>query len=340
MVDKSVKVSSERVLNLLYALRTSRRGVSKSTIRDTVPGYEGLSTDAFNRKFERDKAVLRSININITSTRWADAAGGGEAYVYRITDDDYALAPIDFTPGELEVLRTASNWLPPTGPAARVLTKLRGLGIDLTTEHPKVHAGALNNTLIAQCLAATESKRPIRFTYRKAGGQLSMRNLFPYGVQVIGPRSYVIGYDLDREAIRSFRLSRVEGKIKHHPNFRAQAYDIPADFDPREHLRTDNSVTEVVLKLRPGSGELIRRQASSLLSGSVDPGNAGWDTVTLHVKIDKRFRAELLALGKSVEVCAPESLKDEHARARVQTIQALRACVNSGSNQQGSSYGQ
>ena len=60
---------TERLLNLILALKSARRPVSKQKIRESLPAYAAATSDeAFDRMFERDKDELREMGIPISTT--------------------------------------------------------------------------------------------------------------------------------------------------------------------------------------------------------------------------------------------------------------------------------
>ena len=86
---------TERLLNLVLALLSTRRPLTKGQIRAAVPQYEQSDDAAFDRMFERDKDELRDLGIPIVTehidTFFQDEPG------YRIDRREYALPPIEFT---------------------------------------------------------------------------------------------------------------------------------------------------------------------------------------------------------------------------------------------------
>ena len=318
MVAAPVRKQYERLLNLLFALRNTRTWMSKAQIREHVEGYENLSDEAFNRMFERDKATLRGVGINISSTGWNNRPNEDVVYGYRITDADYALDEVSFTPAEVEVLRAASVWLPQTGPAVRAMTKLTGLGEDLMQRDVPVPATATNTQLTGRFIDAVEDRRPQTFTYRKAGGQPEVRTLFPYGVLSRGPRVYVVGYDVDRKGIRVFRLSRIVGKVKHHPKCRSGAYDIPRDFSASDYVRSDPTVRATVAVAR-GHGESVRERAQNVAHMDEE-----FDRITVDVTDTHAFVSEMLSLGTFVRPLEPSQVVQAYQDGYRQTVERLK----------------
>src|ERR671921_198826 len=123
---------TERLLNLVICLLSTRRPLTKAQIRQAVPQYaENTSTEAFERMFERDKDELRDLGIPLVTsfedTLFEDEVG------YRVDRDAYALPQVSFEPDELAVLGLASRvWQQASlaGPAARALAKLTALGVE------------------------------------------------------------------------------------------------------------------------------------------------------------------------------------------------------------------
>jgi len=66
---------SERLLNLLIMLLSTRSWVGRDRIRQVIEGYRSLDDANFDRTFERDKAELRGIGVPVETGR---SRPGGE----------------------------------------------------------------------------------------------------------------------------------------------------------------------------------------------------------------------------------------------------------------------
>ena len=67
-VHPTAQVKTERLLNLVIALLSTRMPLSKARIRAAVPQYHGTASDeAFDRMFERDKDELRELGIPLVT---------------------------------------------------------------------------------------------------------------------------------------------------------------------------------------------------------------------------------------------------------------------------------
>src|SRR5437763_12399101 len=116
----SVTVSrprTERLVNLVICLLSTRRFLTAAQIAGTVPGYEHDPEDprdheAFQRKFERDKAELRELGVPLeTGTASVFDAEPG----YRIARRDYALPDIPLAPDEAAAIGLAARPWPHAG---------------------------------------------------------------------------------------------------------------------------------------------------------------------------------------------------------------------------------
>jgi proteasome accessory factor B len=297
---------TERLLNLVLCLLYTRRPLPKSKIREVVPQYGAAASDeAFDRMFERDKDELRELGIPLvteeTSSVWEDETG------YRIDQREYALPEIAFEPDELAVLGLASRtWAHASlaGPAAQALRKLRASGIERDTESLIGIEPRLRTTEPAfdDVKNAVLLRRPVEFSYRAAGsGQTRTRRVQPWGLASWHGRWYLTGHDLDRDAPRVFRLSRISGTVR--AVGPADAFEVPADHRPREMIRTtvgEQAQQSATLRVREGRGQSLRRRA-----GSVDEGPDGWSLLTVDFTDPESFADEVTGYGPDVVVLEP-----------------------------------
>ena len=98
---------SERLINLLIALLSTRRFLTKRELRGIVEDYRDSGDVAFERQFERDKEELRALGVRIETG--SDDAAFEDEEGYRVNRADFELPEIAFTPQELAVLGVASQ---------------------------------------------------------------------------------------------------------------------------------------------------------------------------------------------------------------------------------------
>ncbi|WP_461021351.1 helix-turn-helix transcriptional regulator [Thalassiella azotivora] len=259
---------TERLLNLVIALLSTRRWLTKEQIRAAVPQYaDSDSVEAFDRMFERDKEELRELGVPLVTG--SDSAWFEDEVGYRIDRDAYALPAIDFTPGELAVLGLASRvWQQASlaGPAARALVKLKALGVEpdadsLVGVEPRVRT---TEPAFDPLYAAARDGAPVSFTYRKPDGASAVRTVEPWVITSWHGRWYLVGLDRDRRAERVFRLSRVEGRVRRVGP--AGSFTVPDDVDARRLVSGSAGESHrgtARLRLRPGTCQSLRLRAGA-----------------------------------------------------------------------------
>ncbi len=343
-------------MNLLIALRAARGWTDRDVLRRSIADYGDLDDTAFDRQFSRDKAALEAMGIAISTTSWEDPFTDGTGYGYRIDDAGYALTRIDFTPAESAVVSVTQSLLADTAlesDARSALNKLRGLGEGFdadstagsgtqTAEAPLAAVPPhVAGTVFAGLLRAVEARRAVAFDYRRPGAQTSRRTLEPYALLTRGDRSYVVGRDVDRDAVRTFRLTRIQGRVLSAPRRRDGDYDVPAGFDAAAHTTLDGALAphegqaseetlDVVLAVAPGRAVPLREAAhdtTPTAPAEAPAIPAGWDVLGLRTGDPAAFAERLLEYSPSVLVLAPDSLAQHHVDCLRRTAAALDALI-------------
>jgi proteasome accessory factor B len=304
---------AERLVNLVIALLGTRQYVTAARIRATVPGYEpddgtARADEAFKRMFERDKAELREMGVPLETGRTSafDTEDG-----YRIARADYELPEITLTGEEAAAVGLALRlWESAqlAGAAHGALVKLKAAGVDVDTSRsiplqPRLDAG---EPAFEPCYAAARDRRPLEFDYRRPDEDApTRRHVQPWGVVAWHGRWYLVGFDLDRQAPRQFRLSRVVGDPR--PTGPAGSFDPPDDVDLSAIVAGQVGGEEqlVVVRARPGAAIGLRRGATPL--GGTDDGN---DRLELRTTDLARLADQLAAYGADVVVESPAQLRE------------------------------
>jgi proteasome accessory factor B len=302
---------TERLLNLVLVLLSTRRPLTKAQIRKVVPQYASAPNDeAFDRTFERDKDELRELGIPLATE---DLSGGwSEEQGYRIDQREYALADLTFERDELAVLGLASRaWTQASlgGAAAQALRKLRAADVEPDEEsliglEPRLRTVEPSFEALKD---AALRRVQVSFDYRRPDSDETMtRRVQPWRVLLWHGRWYLTGHDLDRDAPRVFRLSRVAGKVR--TSGKPGAYDVPADHDP--HLMVSRSARPAEphpadLRVREGRGHLLRRRA-----GTIEDLGDGWSRVRVDFVDVEEMAAEIASFAADVVVESPTELRD------------------------------
>jgi proteasome accessory factor B len=219
----------ERLINLIAALLETERPMTAEQIRSDIAGYDQANFEAFRRAFERDKQDLRAMGIPIELV--ASDAFKEQPDAYIIPKDRYYLPELDLEPDELAALKLAADAV--LGAGEEASNGLMKLSIDSASSPwngPRVVWGAdvaTEQPLLGPIWSAQLERVPISFEYERPNGDRSERHLEPFGLVHRRGNWYVVGRDIDRDDVRSFRLSRIRSDI----TIDDGSYEVPAGFD-------------------------------------------------------------------------------------------------------------
>lgn len=309
---------AERLLNLVIALVNTSAAMTKQQVRAGVAGYaDAVSTEAFERMFERDKDTLRSLGIPIVTV---DAGGHSDEVGYRIDNDAYALPPVDLTPAELGVVALAAQlWSDKTlrTDISRAMTKLRAAGAGEAAADavagitPRVRAAG---DAYGPLLEAISERRVVSFRYRAANtGQVLSRQVEPWRIAARGGGWYLVGHDRGRGAPRVFRLSRIVGRVRAAGG--RGAFVIPEDVDVDAMLGARAGVVRTgVLAVTPERAQAVRARGKVRVHGELGPQPGGRDVLEVPFRGLTPFADELAGYADAVVVLEPADLRREVLR--------------------------
>jgi len=213
--------TSSRTLRLLSLLQTRRYWPGEE-----LAGQLQVSPRTLRRDIDR----LRELGYPIQAQR--GVAGGyqlaaGTALPPLVVDDEEAVALAlglqaaaqgAGAPGAVEGIAEASvralakvvQVMP-----ARLRRRVQALGAMTVPAGWETMGGAARETvdpevLTTLALACRDTER-VRFSYTAAAGQHTGRHVEPHRLVLLGRRWYLVGYDLDRQGWRSYRLDRLTG---------------------------------------------------------------------------------------------------------------------------------
>jgi proteasome accessory factor B len=213
----------ERVTDLLLVLLDTGRPLSLREIADRVPGYpEGH--DARRQAFERDKALLRGEGVPVLTV----PVEGEDQQGYRIDPDAYYLPDLGLEPDEQAALNVAVAGVHLGEPIGRrALAKLGVVGESPGREAvvPLVDIPTPDQLPALPVLFdAVRQRALVSFDYRA-----TPRRLHPAALRFRNGHWYVVGFDADRQAGRTFRVDRIESAPRLGPPGSAAT---PDGFDP------------------------------------------------------------------------------------------------------------
>jgi predicted DNA-binding transcriptional regulator YafY len=296
VADADTPSRSERVLNLLALLLDRPRPVARVEILTQIGGYPG-DNEAGRRAFERDKEMLRSMGVPIK------VVGGSEAaeQAYTVDPDEYYLPALGLTDEETAALRVAVSAVAlGSGAGEGALLKLGALAGDSGSPIAALplvpQLAPLFDAFRRRCVAT--------FTYRGV-----RRTMEPWALSSHHGRWYVVGFDRDRTALRTFRADRVANDVKLGP---PDAFTVPDDFRPDdvgrerpwqfgdEHLVVRMAVDATHVD------DLVAALAPDVQRSDRDDGSS---VLTIEVANRRALRSTLLGFEDHVEVLEPEELR-------------------------------
>src|SRR6266511_1548969 len=217
-----------------------RRPLTARDVKSNVEGYQEMSDEAFARRFYSDRAELVALGVPLESQR--DEFTGEELYTLR--SENYFLDELELDDDELAALQTALYLLEGKFAYAE---PLRLALQNLALGRPGFAGGATDTAVRVEVLdpdyspempgrlgkleGAISKQRTIKFPYFSISrNRQAERTVNPYGLLSDNGSWYVIGHDLDRKDIRTFRVSRIRGDIRFATR-RERDFRIPSDFD-------------------------------------------------------------------------------------------------------------
>lgn len=170
---------------------------------------------------------------------------------------------------------------------------------------------------------AWADRRLVRIRYRSASGEVTERVVAPYFLEVSRsePAAYIIGFDRLREALRTFKIERIE-----QAELLDECYDIPPEFDPYEYLARswgiiDDERVEICLRFTANVASRVRESVWHHSQRLRDCDDGGCE-LTMIVGGIREIRSWVLSWGADVEVLAPAELRAEVA-AHAEKMAAL-----------------
>jgi proteasome accessory factor C len=251
-----------RQLSLVAFLMAERRPLTARDVKGNVEGYSEMSDEAFARRFYSDRAELTALGVPLHSQR--DEFTGEELYTLR--SEHYFLDRLELEDDELAALQTALYYLEGKFAYAEPLRlALQNLALGRpgfpaapteTAERVRVSAPDYSPELagrLSKLEAGISKQRTVKFSYwSPQRDKVSERTVNPYALRLDEGVWYVVGHDLDRKAIRTFRVSRIRGDIRFATR-RERDFRLPADFDVEAHrVPRPWQVGEIVGRARVG----------------------------------------------------------------------------------------
>jgi proteasome accessory factor BC len=289
----------ERLTDLVLVLLNTTRPMTLSELARDVPGYPA-GHDARRQAFERDKRLLREEGIPLLT----EAVEGPEQYGYRIDPDTFYLPDLHLTPDEQAALQLAVAGVHLGDPSGRdALAKLGATGLGETRPLASLDPPAA----LVPLFEAVRNRASVRFRHRGAD-----RRMTPAGLWFRHGHWYVVGWDADRVAPRSFRVDRIEGLPKAGPE---GSGELPEGFDPAAVVPDEPWLTggedadDVELAIDPIEAQRVLDEVGP--ASLVERGSDGSARLRFAVTNRVALRSFVLGLLDHAEVMGPPEIRDE-----------------------------
>lgn len=309
----------ERLLNLVIALLSTRGYLTADKIRATVVGYgDSASEEAFSRMFERDKNELRDLGIPLETGK---ASGLDTTEGYRINPDTYALPAIDLTHDEAAAVAVAVQlWQSPEmrSNAETAVAKLHAAGVeadparaDVLVVSPAALPGIAEPAL-GSLMDAIDNGQAVQFDHRPSPVEAyRTRTVEPWGVLTHAGRWYLVGYDRERAAVRTFRLSRIAPAVR--PIGPVGAVSRPDGVDLRRIVADAASDAPIGVQARiwvaDGRAVALRRMGSVLNRQQM--ADRDGDIIGVDIGTYDRLAREIAGYGADAVVLDPPELRED-----------------------------
>jgi proteasome accessory factor B len=288
----------ERITNLVALLLETRAPLTVEQIMNELRGQYPAGDSAARGAFERDKALLREIGVPLESEVLSGTDAGKTAY--RIDRRRYELTDLELSPDERHALQVAVA-------AARLSEGEFGM---LKLGAGGVAAGTVVTNIpdIAALPALREAAaRHATASFRYHGAP---RELQPYSLLLREGFWYVVGNDLARRAMRTYRVDRIEGDVEVGAG---QSFVRPADFDVRQAFPADPKL----IGDEPAARAIVHVDAARAPSVIADLGDDavverfadGAVRVEVPCANVHAFRSWLFGLGTAAEVVSPAEVR-------------------------------
>ncbi len=326
----------ERQLNLVSFLLSARAPVPFSDVRGRVVGYDdNASPDAVEKRFDRDKADLRSIGVNIEYIQNDVFGRAGyvidpRGYFLRQTnlepEDAMLLAVLQRTLGIVDDalgrnLKSALAKLTIDNPLPEPLRTSVGEQHLLTLGRPNTDPGRQHIAVLGE---AVSLRRRVEFRYHTVdANRTEKRSVRPYGLGLVDGNWHLIAYDEEREKVRQYRLDRIKGKVA--ADKQSDAYEVPEDFDIEGYVGREEfdigegPEVEVTIEFDDVATWLLERRRRG--SGQLEVLDTGRGHFTFKIRNEEGLMRWVSEFGPRAKIVKPKRLADgfqermSHARA-------------------------
>lgn len=314
MSGQQVIRPEDRLFHLILALMASTYGLTKDQILTTVRGYRedtdaGVAKASIERRFERDKDLIRELGIPLLAWIPPDENGNNKATVYRIPKEDYdPPAGFELTAQDIRLLNVAAAvWREGSlsGEARVTHTKLAANGV--TVDEPLIGFLPMltaRDPALEQLRRALDEQVQVSFAYLTPGqDDQRVRVVSPLAVVLHEGRWHLLSAEEPDGQERTFLLRRIVSPVTRGS---APSRAVPAGQVERmrQELFELYDRNTALIEARPGSA------AETVLANRPRTTREG-GTLRVHYTDPGVFAGELIEFGSDITIIEPDSLRDE-----------------------------
>lgn len=301
----------------MLLLRSAGRPVSFAEIREKMPVYQEGRFDSDRRKFERHKDTLRELGVALVSTR----DDGGDRY--QLAEDQSFFLDRELEEEDRLLLRgVCSGFATDEGFPARqalvhALAKLNHVADDaspdLLVRHP-VRDDETTRKTTTRLMGAVRARHRVTMTYASATSGTHDRAVDPYALFLSRGHWYVVGHCHRAEAIRVFRVARIESLSAPKPDRKKTDFEVPEDFVLADHADLNpvafhlHDPMEVTLRVEDDVAHVVKSQLPEAVA-------VGDDRLRVTTTWLEGLVQLVLYFGTHVEVLSPPEARRAVASA-------------------------
>ena len=314
MASQGVIRPEDRLFHLILALMATTQGLTKDQILTTVRGYRedteaGLAKASIERRFERDKDLLRELGIPLVAWIPPSEDDNNKATVYRIPREDYEPPRgFELDAQDVRLLNIAAAvWREGSLSQEARLTHTKLAASGVSVDEPLIGflpMLTLRDPALDTLRQAISTRSQVRFDYLTPGSTAAKtRKVSPHAVVLHEGRWHLLSTEEPGGVEKTFLVRRIVSDLKELP-------DSAADIAASTVERMINELSELyrhqtaTVSVAPGSA------AETVLRNR--PGSAIDDhTITVHYTDLVALATQLLEFVPDIRVIAPAALRDE-----------------------------
>lgn len=315
-----------------FLLYDGGRQRGETSIRGNLPLYGSvyeasldkgdaeLASDALRKQLARDVEALAGVGIRVA------VEGASEGRKYSLPAEGFSPVEVELSAEERAVfvgaLRAFRRDFPYAGPLRLAIANLIGAASDDGEAFAAVATREDENVArrVAVLERAISRRKRVVFEYFSISrDEVSVREVEPHGLSLVDGVWYMSGYDINREGIRQFRISRVRSLIKNATRKDRGDFDAPDDSNLRSGPRAPWQLEE------PDKTARIRVSGETLDAAMREyPGIVERDGKFLATEYsgERQLAGWTLSLGG--EVVSPDPLAERVAEALEKIVASHR----------------